>query len=53
MLNSKSLALASEKANIKIITGDLKVVEKGAADKIFINTSFDGGRHQERVKKID
>tara|TARA_B100001750_G_scaffold233543_1_gene233885 strand:+ start:1985 stop:3013 length:1029 start_codon:yes stop_codon:yes gene_type:complete len=35
----ESLALASEKANIKIITGDLKVVEKGAADKIFINTS--------------
>ena len=35
----ESLALASEKANVKITTGDLKVVEKGAADKMFINTS--------------
>ena len=34
-----SIELASEEANIKIVTGDLKVVEKGAADSIFINTS--------------
>ena len=30
---------AAEKAGVKIVTGDTKVVTKGAADKIFINTS--------------
>ncbi|MBT9130166.1 MAG: Hydrogenase expression/formation protein HypE [candidate division WS2 bacterium] len=29
----------SQKSSVKIITGDTKVVERGAADKIFINTS--------------
>jgi len=30
---------ASVNANVKIVTGDTKVVEKGKGDKIFINTS--------------
>ncbi|MGD0336431.1 MAG: hydrogenase expression/formation protein HypE [Candidatus Omnitrophota bacterium] len=34
-----SIAATSRDAGVKIITGDLKVVEKGACDKLFINTS--------------
>lgn len=34
-----SIKLACEKADVKIITGDTKVVEKGKGDKIFINTT--------------
>ena len=34
-----SMAEAAEKAGVKIITGDTKVVSRGAADGIFINTS--------------
>lgn len=36
---------AANKANIKIVTGDTKVVEKGKGDKIFINTSGIGIIH--------
>jgi hydrogenase expression/formation protein HypE len=36
---------AAEKANIKIVTGDTKVVEKGKGDQIFINTSGIGIIH--------
>jgi len=36
---------AANKANIKIVTGDTKVVEKGKGDKIFINTSGIGVIH--------
>jgi hydrogenase expression/formation protein HypE len=36
---------AADKANIKIVTGDTKVVEKGKGDKIFINTSGIGIIH--------
>ncbi|MFH1239406.1 MAG: hydrogenase expression/formation protein HypE [bacterium] len=36
---ASSIRDASEKAGVKIVTGDIKVVEKGAADKIFINTT--------------
>ncbi len=39
----KSMKAASEKAGVQIVTGDTKVVPKGAADKIFINTSGIGG----------
>ncbi|MFO7665500.1 MAG: hydrogenase expression/formation protein HypE [Desulfobacterales bacterium] len=35
----KSMGSAAEKAGVKVVTGDTKVVPKGAADKIFINTS--------------
>ncbi|MCX7943407.1 MAG: hydrogenase expression/formation protein HypE [Deltaproteobacteria bacterium] len=34
-----SIKMAALKANVKVVTGDTKVVEKGKADKIFINTS--------------
>lgn len=35
----KQTGIAAEKAGVKVVTGDTKVVPKGAADKIFINTS--------------
>ena len=34
-----SMKKTAQKANIQIVTGDTKVVEKGSADKIFVNTS--------------
>ncbi len=36
---------ACEKANVCVVTGDTKVVEKGKGDKIFINTSGIGHIH--------
>ncbi len=35
----ETMAMAAKKAGVKIVTGDTKVVPKGKADKIFINTS--------------
>jgi len=35
----KTMAMAADKAGVKVVTGDTKVVPKGKADKIFINTS--------------
>jgi hydrogenase expression/formation protein HypE len=35
----KSMATEASKAGVKIVTGDTKVVPKGKADKLFINTS--------------
>lgn len=40
-----SIKEAANKANVKIVTGDTKVVEKGKGDKIFINTSGIGLIH--------
>lgn len=40
-----TIKFAAEKAGIKIVTGDTKVVEKGKGDKIFINTSGVGKIH--------
>jgi len=34
-----SIAMTARKERVAIVTGDIKVVEKGACDKIFINTS--------------
>ncbi len=34
-----SIKKAADKAGVKVVTGDTKVVERGKADKIFINTS--------------
>ena len=34
-----SMRAAAEEAGVQIVTGDTKVVQKGSADKIFINTS--------------
>jgi len=36
---SSSLAAAAREAKVRIVTADTKVVEKGACDKLFINTS--------------
>ena len=35
----QSMAEAAKEAGVRIVTGDTKVVQKGCADKIFINTS--------------
>lgn len=35
----QSIKIAADKAGVKIVTGDTKVVEKGKGDKIYINTS--------------
>ena len=35
----KEMGIAAAKASVIVVTGDTKVVPKGAADKIFINTS--------------
>lgn len=35
----ESMAEAADKAGVRIVTGDTKVVERNAADKIFINTA--------------
>lgn len=40
-----SIKEAANTANVKIVTGDTKVVEKGKGDKIFINTSGIGSIH--------
>ncbi|CAN5455455.1 hydrogenase expression/formation protein HypE [soil metagenome] len=34
-----SMKMAADEAGVKIVAGDTKVVDRGAADKIFINTS--------------
>lgn len=34
-----SIAVNAAKAGVRIVTGDTKIVEKGACDKIFINTA--------------
>ncbi len=34
-----SIKQATAKAKVSVVTGDIKVVEKGAADKIYINTA--------------
>ena len=36
---AKSMASAAMDANVKIVTGDTKVVDRGACDKLFINTA--------------
>ena len=34
-----SMALTAERAGVQIVTGDTKVVDRGSADKLFINTA--------------
>ncbi|KPJ56342.1 MAG: hypothetical protein AMJ42_05445 [Deltaproteobacteria bacterium DG_8] len=36
---SSSISIAAKEAQVRIVTADTKVVEKGACDKLFINTS--------------
>ena len=45
----RQMGLAAQKAGVLVVTGDTKVVPRGAADKIFINTSGIG-RIPEGVK---
>ncbi len=40
-----SIKYAADKAGVKIVTGDTKVVDKGKGDKIFINTTGIGTMH--------
>ena len=42
----RSMAETAAECGVKIVTGDTKVVPKGAADKIFINTSGIGVIHE-------
>ena len=46
----KSVKDASRKARLKVVTGDIKVVEKNAADKLFINISGIGVIEKAHVK---
>ncbi len=51
----KSIGKLSKKIGIPIITGDSKVVEHGAADKLFINTAGIGKRNKildKNIKKV-
>lgn len=48
----KSMREACESADVKIITGDTKVVPRGKGDKIFINTAGIGIRSEYKVKEI-
>ena len=46
----KSMATAAQAAQVKIVTGDTKVVERGSADGIFINSSGIGViKHQQQI----
>lgn len=45
----KSMADTAKKANVKIVTGDTKVVEKGSCDKIYINTTGIGSIEDEKA----
>ena len=49
----KSLSSTAKKAGVRIVTGDTKVVEKGAADKLFINTSGIGRRSEHLDRSIE
>jgi len=54
-----SIKFACEQADVTVVTGDTKVVERGKGDKIFINTTGigqlhpDAGISQQRVKVGD
>jgi hydrogenase expression/formation protein HypE len=42
----KSASATAKKAGVRIVTGDTKVVEKGAVDRLFVNTSGIGRRSE-------
>jgi len=51
----RSMSATAKKAGVRIVTGDSKVVEKGAADGLFINTSGIGRRSEHldhNIKKV-
>lgn len=47
----KSMADTAKNGNVEVVTGDFKVVEKGKADKIFINTSGIGIRKKTKISR--
>jgi len=49
----KSIKEAADKANVQIVTGDTKVVEKEKGDHIYINTSGIGVVHEKANIKIE
>jgi len=48
----KSMSTTAKTAEVKIVTGDTKVVEKGAADALYINTSGIGKRSEHLDRNI-
>lgn len=48
----RSISATAIKADVRIVTGDTKVVEKGAADGLFINTSGIGKRSKHLDRNI-
>ncbi|GAC1389315.1 MAG: hydrogenase expression/formation protein HypE [Ginsengibacter sp.] len=48
-----TIKFCCEEANVQIITGDTKVVEKGKGDNIFINTTGIGQVHPNAIIDID
>ncbi len=48
-----AIKYACEQANVQIVTGDTKVVERGKGDKIFINTTGIGPLHPKAAIGID
>ena len=53
-IEDAKLARQHNNANILTFAGrQIDVDEAKNCFKIFINTSFDGGRHQKRIEKID
>jgi hydrogenase expression/formation protein HypE len=48
-----SMSLTSKSAGVRIVTGDTKVVEKGAVDQLFINTSGIGRRSEHLDANIE
>jgi hydrogenase expression/formation protein HypE len=49
----RSMSDTARKADVRIVTGDTKVVEKGAADGLFINTSGIGKRSEYLDKNLE
>jgi hydrogenase expression/formation protein HypE len=49
----KSMSATAKKADVRIVTGDTKVVEKSAADGLFINTSGIGKRSEHLDHNIE
>ncbi len=49
----ESMGKAADKAGVEIVTGDTKVVPKGSADKIFINTSGIGKVESNPVPSLE
>ena len=48
-----SLAINAKKSGVQVVTGDFKVVEKGACDKIFINSSGVGKIISKRPMSVE